>query len=119
MTSQTPSLITYNQIGNATPQHLLDLLNKARPDQVEELRDFLEYHGVAVPAQKRRIDNAVRTLNKVRAEVADRNPENRVVWYLDASEGLHLMIEPDGQMEPDQLYIAHLAKLHASGGGDW
>lgn len=117
------------QVGYTTREHLLELLKKAKPNQVEEIRDFLEYEGVEIPAasirvavttaQKRRIDNAVRKLNEVRAEVADRNPNNRVVWYLDASDNLNLMVEPDGQMEPDQRYITHDTKLRASGGGDW
>lgn len=117
------------QTGYTTREHLLDLLKKANPNQVEEIRDFLEYEGIDIPAaaprvpvtaaQKKRIDNAIRKLNEVRAEVADRNPNNRVVWYLDASDNLNLMVEPDGQMEPDQRYIAHDAKLRASGGGDW
>lgn len=117
------------QTGYTTREHLLGLLKKANPSQVEEIRDFLEYEGVDVPAssvrvpvtagQKKRIDNAVRRLNEVRDEVADRNPDNRVAWYLDASGALNLMVEPKGQMEPNQQYIAHDARLRASGGGDW
>jgi hypothetical protein len=117
------------QTGYCTREHMLGLLKDARPDQVEEIRDFLEYQGIEIPAsqtrvpltaaQKKRIDNAVRKLNEIRAEVADRNPDNQVGWYLDANKNLHLMVEPDGQMEPDQQYIAHQTKLWAAGGGDW
>lgn len=122
-------LFSYNATGYATPEHLLGLLKKARGTQAEELRDYLDYQGVTVPqvktrtavtaAQKKRIDHAVRSLNKIRAEVADRNPENRVIWYLDASDNFCLMVEPEGQMEMNQADIAHLATLKASGGGDW
>jgi hypothetical protein len=117
------------QTGYTTREHLLDLLKKANPNQVEEIRDFLEHEGIDIPAssirvpvtsgQKKRIDNAIRKLNEVRAEVADRNPKNRVAWYLDAAGNFNLMVEPAGQMEPDQRYIAHEAKLRASGAGDW
>lgn len=116
-----------SQTGYTTPAHLLGLLRKAKPHQVEELRDFLGDCGVPLPAlrtgvsaaQKKRIDNAVRKLNEVRAEIADHNPDKQVGWYLDANRNLHLMVEPDGQMEPDQQNIAHQTKLWASGGGDW
>lgn len=70
-------------------------------------------------AQKKRIDSAIRSLNAVRAEVDDRNPDKRVTWYLDASGNFCLMIEPDGQMEMNQSDIAHEAVLQASGAGDW
>jgi hypothetical protein len=124
---ETLPLSCPSQSGYTTPAHLLGLLKKARPHQVEEIRDFLKESGVALPAvrtgvtaaQKKRIDNAVRKLNEIRAEVADRNPDNQVGWYLDANKNLHLMVEPDGQMEPDQQYIAHQTKLWAAGGGDW
>lgn len=122
-------LISYSASGYTNPEHLLGLLKKTSGDRAEEIRDYLEFQGVAVPqiktrsvvtaAQKKRIDNAVRSLNKVRAEIAGRNPDNRVAWYLDGSEGLHLMVEPVHQMEPDQQYIAHDARLIAAGGGDW
>ncbi|HEX9088663.1 MAG TPA: hypothetical protein VF867_14175 [Arthrobacter sp.] len=122
-------LVSCNASGYTTPEHLLGLLKKARGAQAEELRDYLDYQGVPVPqiktrtavtaAQKKRIDTAVRKLNEVRSEIADRNPDNQVGWYLDASDSLHLMVEPDGQMEPDQQYIAHQAKLWVAGGGDW
>lgn len=122
-------LISYNASGYATPEHLLGLLKKARGARAEELSDYLEFQGVTVPAiniktavtaaQKKRIDNAVRNLNKVRAEVADRNPDRRVTWYLDASDNLCLMVEPEGQLEMDQNDIAHNADLQASSGGDW
>ena len=122
-------LVSYNASGYTTPEYLLGLLRKARGVRAEELRDYLDYQGVPVPqvktrtavtaAQKKRIDIAVRKLNEVRAEIADRNPSNQVSWYLDATENLHLMVEPEGQMEPDQQYIAHQIKLWASGGGDW
>lgn len=125
----TLPLAAAHQTGYTTREHLLGLLKKANPSQVEEIRDFLEYEGVDIPAsavqvpvtaaQKKRIDNAVRKLNAVRDEVADRNPDNRVAWYLDASGNLNLMVEPAGQMEPDQRYIAHDIRLRASGGGDW
>lgn len=121
--------IAAHQTGYTTPEHLLELLKKAKPCQVEEIRDFLEDAGVDIPAsatrvpvtagQKRRIDNAVRKLNEIRDEVAARNPDNRVAWYLDGAGSLNLMVEPKGQMEPDQRYIAHDARLRASGGGDW
>lgn len=122
-------LVSYNASGYATPEHLLGLLKKARGTKAGELRDYLDYQGVTVPqvktrtavtaAQKKRIDTAVRKLNEVRAEIADRNPDSQVIWYLDATENLHLMVEPEGQMEPDQQYIAHQTKLWAAGGGDW
>lgn len=125
----TLPLVSYSACGYATPEHLLGILKRAGGERAEELRDYLEYQGVAVPqvkprtavtaAQKKRIDSAVRSLNKVRAEIAVRNPDNRVVWYLDASDTLNLMVEPDGQMEPDQQYVVHDARLDASGGGDW
>lgn len=122
-------LSTYAQTGYTTPEHLLGLLKGARPEQAEEILAYLEFHGVAVPqsmepckvtdAEKKRINSAVRSLNKIRAEVAERNPAKQVTWYLDGSQGLHLMIEPKGQMNPDQQYIAHDVRLAASGGGDW
>lgn len=122
-------LISYNASGYATPDHLLGLLKKARGTQAEELRDYLDYQGVTVPqiktrtpvtaAQKKRIDTAVRKLNEIRDEIADRNPDHQVSWYLDATDNLHVMVEPEGQMEPDQQYIAHQTKLRAAGGGDW
>ncbi|QOD05839.1 hypothetical protein [Pseudarthrobacter sp. BIM B-2242] len=125
----TLPLAAAHQTGYTTREHLLGLLKKANPNQVEEIRDFLEYEGVDIPAssvrvpvtaaQKKRIDNAVRKLNEVRDEVADRNPDNRVAWYLDASGNFNLMVEPAGQMEPDQQYIAHDIRLRASGAGDW
>lgn len=90
------------QTGYTTREHLLELLKKVNPDQVEEIRDFLEYEGIDIPAssirvpvtaaQKKRIDNAVRKLNEVRAEIAARNPDSRVVWYADASGSLNLMV---------------------------
>ncbi|HEX9227345.1 MAG TPA: hypothetical protein VF885_11935 [Arthrobacter sp.] len=122
-------LFSYNASGYTTPEHLLGLLKKARGTQAEELRDYLDYQGVTVPqiktrtpvtaAQKKRIDTAVRKLNEIRDEIADRNPDHQVSWYLDATDNLHVMVEPEGQMEPDQRYIAHQTKLRAAGGGDW
>lgn len=117
----------HSQTGYTTPAHLLGLLKAAKPHQVEELRDFLDYSGVPLPAvrtavtaaQKKRIDNAVRKLNEVRAEIAARIPCKQVDWYLDASGDLNLMVEPEGQMEPQQQYIEHSARLHAIGAGDW
>lgn len=38
------------QTGYTTREHLLGLLKKATPSQVEEIRDFLEYEGVEIPA---------------------------------------------------------------------
>lgn len=121
--------IAAHQTGYTTPEHLLGLLKEAKPFQVKEICDFLVDAGVDIPSsstrvsvtagQKKRIDNAVRKLNAIREEVADRNPDNRVAWYLDASGTLNLMVEPKGQMEPDQQYIAHDTRLRASGGGDW
>lgn len=124
---ETLPLAYPSQSGYTTPAHLLGLLKKAKPHQAEELRDFLEYSGVPLPevrtpvtaAQKKRIDNAVRKLNEALAEITVRNPDNRVVWYLDASGELNLMVEPEDQMEPDQQYIAHSAHLKAAGAGDW
>lgn len=126
---ETLPLTSYSQTGYTTCEHLLRLLKKANPSQVEEIRDFLEEAGIDVPApstkvpvtaaQKKRIDNAVRKLNEVRAEIAERNPGDQVAWYLDASGSLNLMVEPDGKMAPDQQYIAHRTKLRASGAGDW
>lgn len=126
---ETLPLSAAYQTGYTSREHLLELLKKADPNQAEEIRDFLEYQGIEIPAssirvpvtaaQKKRIDNAVRKLNEVRAEIAARNPHNRVVWYLDASDNLNLMVEPEGQMEPDQRYIAHDVKLRATGAGDW
>lgn len=124
---ETLPLSSCSQSGYTTRDHLLDLLRTAKARQVEELRDFLEYSGVPIPAvrtsvtsgQKQRIDNAVRKLNEVLAEVTVRNPDNRVVWYLDASGDLNLMVEPENQMDPDQQYIAHSAHLKAAGAGDW
>jgi hypothetical protein len=122
-------LVSYSASGYTTPEYLLGLLKKSRGSKAEELRDYLDYQGVPVPriktrtpvtaAQKKRIDSAVRKLNEVRAEIADGSPDNRVVWYLDASQDLNLMVEPKDQMEPDQRHIAHTARLKASGGGDW
>lgn len=114
--------------GYTTREHLLELLRTARPDQSEEIRDFLKFQGVEVPAdpepavtstQRKRIDAAVRKLNEVRAEVADLNPDNRVVWYLDASHTLSLLVEPKGHSGPDPQHIAHSTTLKASSGGDW
>lgn len=115
--------------GYTTREHLLELLKGARPDQAEEIRDFLEFHGVEVPAsqeqptvteaQGKRIDNAVRKLNEIRAEVAAANPDSRVTWYLDASNALSLLVEPKGHSGPDPQHIAHSATLKASSGGDW
>lgn len=126
---ETLPLISYNQTGYATPEHLLGLLKRARGCQAEEILDYLEFQGVPVPqpkirtavtaAQKKRIDTAVRKLNELRAEVADRNPDSRVVWYLDGTQNFCLMVEPVGQMEMCQEDIAHQVRLHASGGGDW
>lgn len=131
----TLPLTSYSQTGYTVPAHLIDLLLKARGDQAEEIREYLEFHGVEVPgpmagrprtprvavtaAQKKRIDSAIRSLNAVRAEVDARNPDKRVTWYLDASGNFCLMIEPDGQMEMNQSDIAHEAVLQASGAGDW
>lgn len=131
----TLPLTSYSQTGYTMPAHLIDLLVKSRGDQAAEIREHLEFHGVEVPkprrsktgaarvsvaaAQKKRIDSAIRSLNAVRAEVAERNPDKRVTWYLDASGNFCLMIEPDGQMEMNQSDIAHEAVLQASGAGDW
>lgn len=128
-------LTSYSQTGYTVPAHLIDLLAKARGDQAEEIREYLEFHGAEVPkprgdkagtprvavtaAQKKRIDSAIRTLNAVRAEVDDRHPDKRVTWYLDASGNFCLMIEPEGQMEMKQSDIVHEAVLQASGAGDW
>lgn len=126
---ETLPLISYNQTGYTTPEYLLGLLKLARGYQAEEILDYLEFQGVPVPqpkirtavtaAQKKRIDAAVRKLNEIRAEVAGRNPDNRVTWYLDGTQNFCLMIEPDGQMEMRQSDIAHSTTLRASGGGDW
>jgi hypothetical protein len=122
-------LISYSARGYTTQEHLLGLLKQARGYQAEEILDYLEFQGVPVPqpkiraavtaAQKKRIDAAVRKLNEIRAEVAGRNPDNRVTWYLDGTQNFCLMVEPDGQMEMRQSDIAHSVTLRASGGGDW
>jgi hypothetical protein len=120
-------LTSYSQSAYTTPEYLLGLLDQVSGDRAEEIRGYLEFQGVDVPkvrtavtqAQKRRIDNAIRKLNEIRGEIADLNPENRVTWYLDGSWNFCLMVEPEGQMEIDQNYIAHSATLQASGGGDW
>lgn len=120
-------LTSYSQSGYTMPEHLLGLLEQVSGDRAEEIRDYLEFQGVAVPevrttvtqAQKRRIDNAIRKLNEIRFEVAELNPNRRVVWYLDGSQNFCLMVEPKVQMDPDQQYIAHQTRLLASGGGDW
>lgn len=113
------------QTGYTTREHLLGLLKEASAAQAEELRAFLAEAGIEVPAppvrvpvtaaHTQRIDNAVRKLNGVRAEIADRNPGKQVAWYLDTVGSLCLMVEPEDQMEPDHGYIAHKAKLRASG----
>lgn len=117
------------QTGYTTPEHLLGLLKKAKPNQVEEIRDFLEDFGVEIPssatrvpvtaAQKKRIDTAVRKLNEIRDEIAAANPDSRTTWYLDASNTLSLMVEPKEQQDPDPRHIAHSTTLKASRAGDW
>lgn len=72
------------------------------------------------PAEQKKANGALATLESVRASVARANPGKRVVWYLDAGQGLFLMVEPAGQTDsPDEENIAYEGKLLKSTGGDW
>ncbi|WP_193594146.1 hypothetical protein [Paenarthrobacter sp. YJN-5] len=49
----TLPLASYTQTGYTVPAHLIDLLMKARSaDRSEEIREYLEFHGVELPKPK-------------------------------------------------------------------
>lgn len=70
-------------------------------------------------AQKKRINTAVGSLNKILEEVRQQNPNHRAIWYLDASETLSLLVEPKGLDEHSPDYSVHDVRLKAAQGGDW
>jgi hypothetical protein len=74
--------------------------------------------------QHRKIKNAVKALNDVRAELQKENPDTHINWYLESSDNLNLM---DGDShdtsfnDGNQLYdnVIELYDLKCASGGGW
>ncbi len=76
------------------------------------------------PAQKRKINSAVKALNKVRSDLQRENPEYYINWYLEDCGNLNLL-EGDSHDLADtygaasQNNIIETFDLDHSGGGGW
>ena len=74
------------------------------------------------PAQKRKINSAVKALNKVRADLQRENPEYYINWYLEDCGNLNLLegdshnIE-NGQSSQESAVIEVWDLEHSAGGG--
>lgn len=75
-------------------------------------------------AQLKKIKAAIKSLNDVRQELQDENPDFDINWYLEDSNNLNLMECNSHNMgswrgEPMQGGIMHTFYLHKSSGGGW
>jgi len=70
-------------------------------------------------AQKRKINTAVNSLNKVRAELQRGNPDYYINWYLEDCGNLNLLENDSHDGAANQEVVIETFDLDHSAGGGW